>query len=163
MIPTAGIWYDNYERWHPTFESIMRTKYGKELSKDASIPMILAGGGIGGGIEDIKEASLISEYLGYDFYLIEDESKNTFEMAINLKKYIKISDGPLLLATNPLHHRRTILTLKSQNFDVLIPNNYKKNITNSYSIIPSSSGIMRFNEIIYELLGIVWYYFTGKI
>ena len=96
-------------------------------------------------------------------YVVEVESTNTFEIAKNLKKIINISDGPLLLATKPIHHRRTILALKKQNFDVLIPDNYLKNIVTNYSVIPSTKGIGSFNEIIYESLGIVWYYFTGKI
>ena len=94
---------------------------------------------------------------------METKSLNTFEIPKNLKKIINVSDGPLLLATNPLHHRRTILALKKQNFDVLIPDNYLKNKKINYSIIPSISGIISFNDIIYETLGIVWYYFTGKI
>ena len=159
LIPTAGIWYDGYEKWHPTYESIRRTQYGKKLSEQFSIPLILAGG----GNTIINEASLISKFFNYDFYLIEIESRNTFEMAKNLKKFINISSGPLLLATNPLHHKRTILTLKKQNFDVLIPDTYLKNKKISYSVIPSISGIISFNDIIYESLGIVWYYFTGKI
>ena len=96
-------------------------------------------------------------------YAIEVESTNTFEMVKNLKKFINISDGPLLLATDPMHHRRTILVLKKQNFDVLIPDNYIRNIETSYSAIPSIKGIGSFNEIIHESLGIIWYYFTGKI
>ena len=159
LVPTAGIWYDGYGEWHPTYVSIMRTKYGKELSEQFSIPLILAGG----GNSKINEASLISKFFNYDFYLIEVESRNTFEMAKNLKKFIKISDGPLLLATNPLHHRRTILALKKQNFDVLIPDNYLKNIETNYSVIPSTKGIESFNVIIHESLGMAWYYFTGKI
>ena len=163
MIPTAGIWYDGYEKFHPTYDSIIRTQYGKKLSDQFSIPMILAGGGLGGGIKEVKEANLISKFFDYDFYVIETESRNTFEMAKNLKKFIKISDGPLLLATKPLHNRRTILSLKKQNFDVLIPDTYLKNKKISYSIIPSFQGITNFNEIIYETLGIIWYYITGKI
>ncbi len=159
LIPTAGIWYDGYGKWHPTYASIMRTKYGKELSEQFSIPLILAGA----GLKEMNEASIVSKYFDYDFYLIEAESRNTFEMSKNLKKFINISDGPLLLATNPLHHRRTILSLKKQNFDVLIPDNYLKNIVTNYSVIPSTKGIGSFNEIIYESLGIVWYYFSGKI
>ena len=159
LIPTAGIWYDGYEKFHPTYDSITRTQYGKKLSDQFSIPMILSGG----GINKIKEASLISKFFDYDFYLIETESRNTFEMAKNLKKFIKISDGPLLLATKPMHNRRTILALKKQNFDVLIPDTYLQNKKISYSVIPSFRGITDFNEIIYETLGIIWYYVSGKI
>ena len=126
----------------------------------------------GGGTSKIKEAIIISKYFDHDFYYIESTSKNTYEMSKNLKEFIKTSEGPLLLATNPLHNRRTILVLKKQNFDVLIPDNYLRFI-NTYSfspsldgknsIIPSTQGFVRFNTIIYELLGIIWYYFTGKI
>ena len=159
LIPTAGIYHDGYGEWHPNMESVKRTQYGKELSEQFSIPIILAGA----GTKIVKEANLISKYFNYDFYFIEAASTNTFEMAINLKKIVDVDDGPLLLATKPLHHKRTILALKKQNFDVLIPDNYLNNIVTNYSVIPSIQGIGSFNEIIYESLGIVWYYFTGKI
>ena len=157
LIPTAGIWYDGYEKWYPTYESIKRVQYGKKLSKQFSIPLIFSGSG---------DASLSAKYFNDEvrqIFIVETKSLNTFEMAKNLKKIINISDGPLLLATNPIHHRRTILALKKQNFDVLIPDNYLKNIVTNYSVIPSTNAIGNFNEIIYESLGIVWYYFTGKI
>ena len=156
LIPSAGIWYDGYGKWHPTYISIIRAKYGKELSEQFSIPLIFSGG---------LGAFLLPKYfvLEQSNFLTETASTNTFEMAKNLKKLINISDGPLLLATDPIHHRRTILTLKKENFDVLIPDNYLKNKKINYSIIPSISGIISFNDIIYETLGIVWYYFTGKI
>ena len=160
LIPTAGIWYDGYGKWHPTYISIIRAKYGKELSEQFSIPLIFAGSG---------DASLSAKYFNDEvrqIFIVETKSLNTFEIAKNLKKIINISDGPLLLATNPLHHRRIILVLKKQNFDVLIPDNYLKNIYSfktNYSAIPSTKGIGSFNEIIYESLGIFWYYFTRKI
>ena len=157
LIPGAGTWKDGYGKKYPTPETIRRARYGIELSEQFSIPLIFAGSG---------DASLSAKYLNNEvrqIFIVETKSLNTFEMAKNLKKIINISDGPLLLATNPLHHRRTILVLKKQNFDVLIPDNYLKNIVTNYSVIPSIKGIGSFNEIIYESLGIVWYYFTGKI
>ena len=142
----------------PTPETLRRAQYGIELSKQFSIPLIFAGSG---------DASFSAKYFndekGEKIYMEETTSLNTFEIAKNLKKIINISDGPLLLATTPIHHRRTILALKKQNFDVLIPDNYLKNIVTNYSVIPSTKGIGNFNEIIYESLGIVWYYFMGKI
>ena len=157
LVPGAGTYEDGYGKKHPTPETIKRARYGKELSKKFSIPLIFAGG---------RDAFLSSKYYAdgaRQVYVVEVESANTFEMAKNLKKFINISDGPILLATNPVHHKRTILALKKQNFDVLIPDNYIRNIETSYSVIPSIEGIGSFNEIIHESLGIVWYYFTGKI
>ena len=157
LVPGAGTYLDGYGKKYPTPETIKRARYGKELSEQFSIPLIFAGGG---------DAFLSSKYFAAGtgkVYVVEVESLTTFEMVKNLKKIINISDGPLLLATDPLHHRRTILALKKQNFDVLIPDNYLKNIITSYSVIPSIKGIGSFNEIIYESLGIFWYYFTGKI
>ena len=127
------------------------------MSQHFSIPLIFAGGG---------DAFLSSAYFSdgaRQVYVVEVESANTFEMTKNLKKFINISDGPILLATDPMHHKRTILVLKKQNFDVLIPDNYIRNINTSYSVIPSIQGIRSFNKIIYESLAIIWYYFTGKI
>ena len=155
LIPTAGMYYDGYEKWHPTAETVMRIQYGKQLSEQFSVPLIVSGG---------RHTHLLSKNFDYNFYLLDNESGNTFEMAKNLKKFINISDGPLLLATTPVHHKRTILTLKKHNFDVLIPDNYVRVLSGiSYSVIPSIEGFARFNAIIYEFLGIAWYYITGKI
>ena len=126
------------------------------MSKQFSIPLIFSGSG---------DALLSAKYFNDEarqIYIV-DKSSNTFEIANNLKKIINISDGSLLLATKPIHHKRVILVLKKQNFDILIPDNYLRNIKTNYSIIPSIKGINRFNNIIYEILAITWYFFTGKI
>jgi len=157
LVPGAGTYKDGYGKKNLTPESIRRARYGKELSKKLSIPLIFAGG---------RYAYLSSKYFANEtrqIYVVETESANTFEMSKNLIKFINISDGPILLATDPLHHKRTILVLKKQNINVLMPDNYIRNVQTSYSIIPSINGIRSFNKIIYESLGIVWYYFTGKI
>jgi uncharacterized SAM-binding protein YcdF (DUF218 family) len=157
LVPGAGTSLIGNGKTFPTPENIRRARHGIELSGQFSIPLIFSGSG---------DAAHSAKYFNDEvrqIFIVETKSLNTFEMAKNIKKFIKISDGPLLLATNPLHHRRTILALKKQNFDVLIPDNYLKDIVTSYSIIPSTKGIGNFNEIIYESLGIVWYYFTGKI
>jgi uncharacterized SAM-binding protein YcdF (DUF218 family) len=157
LVPGAGTYKDEYKKKYLTPESIKRARYGKKLSEQFSIPLIFAGGG---------DAFLSSAYFSdgtRQVYAVEAESTNTFKMTKNLKKIIDISDGPLLLVTNPIHHRRTILALKKQNFDVLLPDNYLKNIETNYSVIPSTKGIESFNVIIHESLGMAWYYFTGKI
>jgi len=157
LVPGAGTSLVGNGKTFPTPETIRRAWYGIELSEQFSIPLIFAGSG---------DASLSAKYFNDEvrqIFIVETKSLNTFEIPNNLKKIINVSDGPLLLATNPLHHMRTILVLKKQNFDVLIPDNYLKNIVTNYSVIPSIEGIISFNGIIYESLGIAWYYFTGKI
>ena len=73
LIPTAGMYNDGYGKWHPTPESIIRMQYGKHLSEQFSIPLIVAG----------EHANLLPKNVDYNFYLVEHESTNTFEMAIN--------------------------------------------------------------------------------
>tara|TARA_Y100001970_G_C14031028_1_gene748615 strand:- start:50 stop:769 length:720 start_codon:yes stop_codon:yes gene_type:complete len=163
LIPTAGIGPDGFGKWHPSRESIRRVQFGKFLSDKYSLPMILAGG----GNNDIKEADLLAQYFGYDFYFLETESKNTYQMATQLKSQLDLIDQPVLLATTPIHHLRTFLVLKKQNIDVIIPDEYVMNINFqrkvSYSILPSINGYIEFNNVIYESLGIIWYYLTNKI
>ena len=153
LVPGAGATADSH---FPNIKSLQRARYAKKLSEQLSIPLIFSGG---------LAADLLPKYfvLEHGSFLTENASESTFDMAKNLKKLINIPDGPLLLATDPIHHKRAILTLKKQNFDILIPNNYKRNVKNNYSIIPSIDSIHHFNGIIYETLGITWYYFTGKI
>ena len=140
----------------PTMQSLERAKRGIELSKKYSVPVIFSGG---------KETALLVKfsYLENINIITEVKSSSTYETAKNLKTIIKVSDGPILLVTTPIHHRRAILSLKKQNFDLIIPNNYKDNINSSISVFPSVNAITSFNDIIYETLGIIWYYFTGKI
>ena len=159
LVPTAGIWNDGFDKWHPTYVSIKRVKYGNELSKKFSVPLIIAGA----GNTIVKEADFLSNFFDYDFHIVENESRNTYEMAKNLKNFIKNTDGPLLLATSPMHNKRTILALESQNFSILIPDDYLRNTKKNYSLIPSFYGISNFNDIIYEALGICWYFITRKI
>ncbi len=155
LIPTAGHYHDGYGKWHPTYESIMRIQYGKNLSDQFSIPMILSGG---------TDAILLQEMFGYDYYLVESEIKNTFQMAENLKDFINPSEGSLLLATKPVHHKRTILVLEKQGFNVLIPDNYVRTLSGiNYSFVPSIEGFKAFNEIIYEFFALIWYFISGKI
>ena len=112
-----------------------------------------------------EEAELLGKfsYLKNINIITEVKSRNTYETAKNLKTIIKVSDGPILLVTNPIHHRRSILSLKKQNFDLIIPNNYKDDIDSSISVFPSVRAIISFNDIIYETLGMIWYYFIKKI
>ena len=141
---------------HLTLESLKRGAKGVEMAKIYSVPLIFSGGQdalfLSRKYSDSEDINIITEI----------ESNSTYSSVKNLKKIINPSDGPILLVTSRLHHKRAILSLKKQNFDVMIPNSYKGKI-GSYSILPSFGAIVSFNKVIYETLGIVWYYVTGKI
>jgi|TARA_B110000027_G_C16003217_1_gene248498 uncharacterized SAM-binding protein YcdF (DUF218 family) len=141
---------------YPTTESLRRAEFGIVLAREYSVPLIFSGG---------LDAELLPEFFDLDglTYIKEVRSVNTFESALNLKKIVKFSDRPLLLVTNPMHYKRSILSLKKQGLDSKIPNNFNGNISNNYSFFPSAGSLGKFNNFIYEIVAITWYYFSGKI
>ena len=140
----------------PYKENFKRAKIGIELSKKYSVPIIFSGG------EDADKLPNFFE-LNEDDYIKEVESLNTYDTALNLKKIIKSSDRILLLVTSPNHYRRAIITLKNNNFIVKIPNNNDYNFDYNYSLIPTFSSVSNFNNHVYEILALIWYYLSGKI
>ena len=160
LILSAGIYNDGYGKWYPSSESIRRVQFGNFLSKKYSIPMVLSGG----GVHKIKEADILANYFKYDFEIIENKSLNTFESAMHLKNYKEIKDASFLLATNPNHHLRTILVFKKQNIEIILPNEYVKNKRRvNYSMIPNKRAVSEFNSVVYEYLGLLWYFLNGRI
>ena len=139
-----------------TPESLKRGAKGVEMAKIYSVPLIFSGGQdalfLSRKYSDSEDINIITEI----------ESNSTYSSVKNLKKIINPSDGPILLVTSRLHNKRAILSLKKQNFDVMIPNSYKGKF-GSYSILPSFGAIVSFNKVLYETLGIAWYYVKGKI
>ena len=153
VVLGAGV-DDNHK--FPTLESLTRANHGIELSKKYSVPVIFTGG---------VEARLLENFFELNdvAFIVEDRSINTFNSAENLKEIVNFKDGPLLIVTSPIHYKRSILTFKKQNFDIVIPNDYIDSFKPNYSFFPSFRSISRFNNITYEFFAITWYYFTGKI
>ena len=157
VVLGAGV-DDNHK--FPTLESLTRANHGIELSKKYSVPVIFTGG---------IEARLLENFFELNdvAFIVEDRSINTFNSVENLKEIIYFGngpeDGPLLIVTSPIHYKRSILTFKKQNFDIVIPNDYIDSFKPNYSFFPSFRSISRFNNITYEFFAITWYYFTGKI
>jgi len=157
VVLGAGV-DDNHK--FPTLESLTRANHGIELSKKYSVPVIFTGG---------VEARLLKNFFELNdvAFIVEDQSINTFNSVENLKEIIYFGngpeDGPLLIVTSPTHYKRSILTFKKQNFDIVIPNDYIESFEPNYSFFPSFRSISRFNGITYEFFAITWYYFTGKI
>ena len=141
---------------YPTTESLNRAELGIELSKKYSAPIIFSGGLAADILPNFFDLSDIK-------YIKEVKSENTYNSAINLKEIIKSSEDLILLVTSPVHYKRSILTLKKYNYNIKIPNNYDAIFKYNYSFIPKFSSISKFNNSIYEIVAIIWYYCSGKI
>jgi len=144
------------ENGKPYEESFKRAEIGIELFKKYSVPIIFSGG------EDADKLPNFFE-LNEENYIKEVESLNTYDTALNLKKIIRSSDELILLVTSPAHYRRAIITLRNNNFIVKIPNNNDYNVEYNYSLIPTLTSISNFNNNVYEIIALIWYYLSRKI
>ena len=140
----------------PTTESLKRAELGIELSKKYSAPIIFSGG---------LAADILPNFfdLSETKYIKEVKSTNTFDSVKNLKGIVKSSEDLVLLVTSPIHYKRSIILLRHNNFNVRIPNNYDTTFKNNYSFIPTSASVSRFNNMMYEIIAIIWYYCSSKI
>lgn len=144
------------ETGKPYKENFKRAEIGIKLSKKYSVPIIFSGG------EDADKLPNFFE-LNKDDYIKEVESLNTFSSALNLKKDIKYSDKILLLVTSPNHYRRAMITFRNNDLIVKIPNKVDYSFEYNYSLMPTFSTISTFNNHVYEIIALIWYYLSGKI
>ena len=144
------------ETGKPYKENFKRAEIGIKLSKKYSVPIIFSGG------EDADKLPNFFE-LNKDDYIKEVESLNTYSSALNLKKDIKYSDKILLLVTSPNHYRRAMITFRNNDLIVKIPNKVDYSFEYNYSLMPTFSTISTFNNHVYEIIALIWYYLSGKI
>ena len=159
IVLTAGIEKDISEKWRPGNESVNRTLLGRNFSEKYGVPLIISGGFTGS--KNLSEAAIIRNYLNMENSIIEQNSKNTYESALNLERFCKKQLGPILLITGNYHRLRSYLTFRSFKCNVLLT---KKETNFDISLFyPSSNGIKIFEKIIYEYIGLVYYLVTNKI
>ena len=165
LVPTAGIFRDPNYNWHASKASILRLIEGYNLGKNLGVPVVISGG------KTIKntpsESQVLKKYLTNDYpYILEENSKNSFQTAVNLKnlyKKYKFENGIVIVATSPLHNLRMNLVLRSNGFN-------SRNINYDYSkkslllkFIPQQDSFVRFNSCLYEYLAIIKYILFGYI
>ena len=108
-----------------------------------------------------SEASISKIYFDLTNIIMEQKSINTYQSAINLRKYCSEGNGAMLLISGKYHSLRSFLTFKTNKCNIKI---YKYNRKFTYDLfIPSLSGLSNFNQVIYELSGLFYYTITNKI
>lgn len=159
VILTGGIYKNISGDWVPSSSTEKRIFLAKKVLNKKKIPLIISGGFT--QKDAPSEAALAKTHFQLNNSIIEQQSLNTYQSAINLRQYCSNHRGKLLLITDEIHALRSFLTFKTQNCDVILMNN-KINIKTS-DFKPSLNGYSKINKLIYEYLGLLYYLITFKI
>ncbi len=145
------------------------------LYKKGYIKKIFFVGG-SGSIEfaHLKEGVFVKQYLltlgiPEDDIWIENESRNTYENAVNAKEILRsgnLLDGNFLLITSGQHMRRSLVCFKKLGINV---SSYSvdrmaspvRRFTFDHLFIPDAKTIMMWNPLIHEWVGVVAYKLKG--
>ena len=152
------------------FIQTARLYHQKQINK-----ILITGGS--GSLDNIrqqyKEADFVKEQLQEigvpkEDILSENQSRNTYENAVNSKKLLDSLQikGPYLLITSAMHMKRSLQVFKKTGIKVIgYPCNYS-GIDNPQqffeSVIPSYKSFDRWDNYLKEAVGLLIYKLTGK-
>ena len=158
IILTGGIYKNLMGDWQPSKSTENRVMRAKKLLNNLNIPLIISGGVT--KLNAPSESELTKNYYNLTYAKVESESINTYQSAVNLKKYCSNFNN-LIIITDALHTLRSVLSFKSQGCNTAtISHDYKfywKDLK------PSLYGFTLFNNAIYEYVAIFYYIFSLKI
>ena len=164
FVLTGGIRKNVINEWIPSETSLNRTLIANKIANDLALPLIISGGKTSS--KEISEALVLRNHLMLYSSILEEESLNTFQSAINLKPLCSKYKENILLVTSNLHSIRAYLTFKTQKCNVLTYN-YKNKSEKIFltlsSYMPSLNSLSEMNAIIYEYFAIFYYIITNKI
>ena len=159
IVLTGGIYKNTLGDWLPSNSTEKRIFLAKKVLNKKNVPLIISGGFT--QKDAPSEAALTRTYFNLSSSIIEQNSLNTYQSALNLKQYCSKYKGKFLLITDKYHALRSFLTFKSQNCDVVLLNNAID--IKARDFIPNLKGYNRINKAIYEYLGVLYYLITFKI
>ncbi len=159
VILTGGIYKNTINQWKPSRNTEKRVFLAKKILSEYKLPVLISGGFT--KPNGPSEAELTRNYYNLSGSIVDNSSLNTYQSALNLKKYCLSLNGPLMIVTDSYHSLRSYLSFKSQGCDALIYD-YDFKITLK-DIMPSMYGFSSFNRTIYEYAGILYYITTLKI
>ncbi|MDD3687953.1 MAG: YdcF family protein [Bacteroidales bacterium] len=173
IVLTGMMTYDQkYDRIN--FKSSAdRLMQALELYREGRIRKIYISGGSGAVFEqEIKESEILRDFiivLGIppDDILIETQSKNTYENAVEAAKILKpqTSSDTYLLITSAFHMRRSEACFKKQGFncDTYVTDRYAgKRIFMPDLFVPKPEVLQNWTLLTHEVAGYVIYDLSGK-
>lgn len=157
-------------------ENADRVLHPLRLYKKGIIKKLIISGGSGSLLDQhIKESRILKKYLTSigvpsEDIIIEDESRNTYENAINTVKIIEDRferDGNYLLVTSGYHMRRASACFQKQGLQItpystdMIAGPFKWQF--DYLFIPKSDNMQYWHTLLHEWIGYVMYLLLGFV
>lgn len=144
-------------------DSLKRIVYGKSLHEVYGLPIIVSAGNVTKTADCEPEAlvakrTLIGLGVNEEQILLEDESRNTWENALYIKK--KYKPVKVLLVTSAYHMKRSMYCFKNNDIQcVPAPTDYKSNRSGyTYrSFIPDMASFRGSYQALKEYIGLVYY------
>ena len=155
---TGGIKKNILNEFVPSIASTERVLLARKLSLDMNVPLIISGGSTMEGAP--SESFITSKYLNLENVILEEESLNTYQSSLNIRKLCSNQDTLILLITDKWHSLRSYLTFRSQNCNVIT---YNYSLNNFIRFVPTIHGFSDTNKLIYEYAAIMYYIVTSKI
>ncbi len=136
------------------------------------IPIVLSGG-IGDSLAlSIPESELMRKELlqlgvADNLILMEPNSQNTYEQAVNVAKLLLRKDiNSFILVTSHTHMRRALATFQTQNLDAIpsvAPHTSTPTTNTNWSIYPTKSNLDRSQAVMREIIAYLYYKQKGWI
>jgi uncharacterized SAM-binding protein YcdF (DUF218 family) len=151
--------------------SLMRLVEGIKLYRENKGMQYIVVGGRGDparphvSFGQVLGTEAVSLGVAEDDLLIEDESMNTYEGALNLSKIFKNrSNRKIVLVTSAFHMPRSVQLYKETGFDVIpAPTDFKSEgvVFGFNLLIPTAGDLSRSSVAMYEYISSSWYILKG--
>jgi len=149
----------------PGSESLGRLTHGIKIYRRMRVPYLVISGGEadparpGVSLGGILAKTALDIGVNKDDLILEEDSKNTYEGALNLKKILK-DKTRIILVTNARHMERAAILHQEAGFEVIpAPSGYSSERIPVHieSLIPSAGSLGMSSEALYECLSKLWY------
>lgn len=146
--------------------TLVRLRYGAKLQRETGKPILVTGGNPLGN--SVSEAQQMRIALEQDFRVpvrwTEDESDNTFDNAHNSFRILQQAGiHKIYLVTNAWHMPRSAGIFRRAGFEVVeAPTAYTTRYrTDLLTFLPRAESLNDSKIFIHEVIGLLWYRFTG--
>lgn len=155
---------------YPDSSSLERLIYGYQIHRSLDgVPIIISGGKADPSKSDVSIGAALGKValeigVPEKDLIVEDESLNTFEGALQVKEMLKGRGDKVILVTSASHMARSVKLYKKVGFDVTpAPTDFMGGpiFSSIYSFIPSAGSLGISATALYEYLSTLWYVLKG--